>query len=41
MEVNESVLNYLLPAAFTSAWGPAVMEASLELMRQLSEGRSG
>jgi hypothetical protein len=38
MEVEESVRNYLLPAAFTPKWGPAVVEMSLELLRQLSEG---
>ncbi len=38
MEVEESVRNYLLPAAFTPEWGPAVVEMSLELLRQLSEG---
>jgi hypothetical protein len=37
MEVDESVRNYLLPAAFTPEWGPAVVETSLELLRQLSE----
>ena len=37
MEVEESVRNYLLPAAFTPEWGPAVVETSLELLRELSE----
>jgi neutral ceramidase len=35
MEVEESVRNYLLPAAFTPEWGPAVVDTSLELLRQL------
>jgi hypothetical protein len=41
MEVEESVLNYLLPAAFTPEWGPAVVETSLELLGQLSKGQPG
>lgn len=41
MEVEESVRNYLLPAAFTPEWGPAVVETSLELLRQLSEEQPG
>jgi len=35
MEVNESFQNYLLPTAFTRAWGPAVIETSLELLETL------
>jgi hypothetical protein len=35
MEVWESVHNYNLPAQFTKAWGPAVVELSLELLGQL------
>jgi hypothetical protein len=41
MEVEESVRNYLLPAAFTPEWGPAVVDTSLELLKQLSEGQPG
>jgi hypothetical protein len=40
MEVDESVRNYLLPAAFTPEWGPRVIETSLELLKQLSEVQS-
>jgi hypothetical protein len=36
MEVEESVRNYLLPAPLTPEWGPAVVETSLELLRQLA-----
>ena len=39
MEVEESVRNYLLPASFTPAWGPAVVETSLELLQQLAHPR--
>jgi hypothetical protein len=35
MEVEESVRNYLLPAALSPAWGPVVVETSLELLHQL------
>ncbi|MEX1232170.1 MAG: neutral/alkaline non-lysosomal ceramidase N-terminal domain-containing protein [Planctomycetaceae bacterium] len=36
MEVNESYQNYMLPAQFTRAWGPAVVENSLSLLKELN-----
>jgi neutral ceramidase len=36
MEVEESVRNYMLPAALTPEWGPAVVETSLELLEELN-----
>jgi hypothetical protein len=38
MEVVESVRNYLLPAALTPEWGPAIVETSLALLRELVSG---
>lgn len=35
MEVEESVRNYLLPAAFTREWGPAVVEMVLDALESL------
>jgi hypothetical protein len=35
MEVEESIRNYLLPAQLTPAWGPAIVDTSLELLDQL------
>lgn len=35
MEVHESVQNYMLPAPFTRQWGPAVVDACLDLLNQL------
>lgn len=35
MEVEESVKNYMLPAAFTPEWGPTIVRTSLELLQQL------
>lgn len=36
MEVHESYQNYMLPAPLTTAWGPAIVETSLELLRSLT-----
>jgi len=36
MEVFESYQNYLLPAQFTPAWGPAVVDTALELLDETS-----
>jgi hypothetical protein len=36
MEVHESYQNYMLPAPLTTEWGPAVVNASLELLNSLS-----
>lgn len=35
MEVNESFQNYMLPAAFTRQWGPAVVDTSLRLLNSI------
>lgn len=40
MEVEESYRNYLLPCGFTPAWGPAVVQHSLELLEQLANKTS-
>ena len=40
MEVEESVLNYMLPAAFTPQWGPAVVTTSLQLLQQLHSSQA-
>lgn len=37
MEVYESYQNYMLPAAFTREWGPAVFDTSLDLLRGLAK----
>jgi hypothetical protein len=35
MEVEESIRGYLLPAGLTPEWAPAVVETSLQMLRQL------
>jgi hypothetical protein len=40
MEVEESVRNYNLPAALTPAWGPAIVQAALQLLARESWGRA-
>ena len=39
MEVEESIRNYLLPAALTPAWGPAIVETALDLLGSLHKGK--
>lgn len=36
MEVDESVRNYKLPAPLTPAWGPAIIENALDMLRGLA-----
>ncbi len=40
MEVIDSVRNYMLPSGFTPEWGPTIVNTALELLEELSQGRS-